>query len=57
MGISKELLGILACPACKKEVNLTEDERWLVCIHCKLKYPIVDDIPIMLTDKAEQIDK
>jgi uncharacterized protein YbaR (Trm112 family) len=57
MGISKELLEILACPACKKEVHITEDGKWLVCSNCKLNYPIVEDIPVMLLDKAEPFDK
>lgn len=57
MVISKELLEILACPACKNEVHLTEDGKWLVCSHCKLKYPVMEDIPVMLVDKAEPFDK
>ena len=57
MGISKELLEILACPACKNEVYLTEDGKWLVCSRCKLKYPIMDDIPVMLIDKAEPFEE
>lgn len=55
MGISKELLDILACPACKKELNLAEDGKWLVCSNCKLKYPIIENIPVMLIDKAEKL--
>ncbi|NCO82924.1 MAG: hypothetical protein COZ31_04550 [Nitrospirae bacterium CG_4_10_14_3_um_filter_44_29] len=57
MAISKELLEILACPACKNEVRMTEDGKWLICSRCKLKYPVVDDIPVMLIDKAEAFDK
>jgi len=57
MGISKELLEILACPACKGEVNLNRDGRWLVCSHCKLKYSVMEDIPVMLIDKAEPFEE
>ena len=53
--IDKELLGILACPLCKTGVNL-EGER-LVCIKCGRRYPIKDDIPIMLIDEAEMPGK
>jgi len=56
MGITKELLDILACPKCKKEVNITEDEKWLICRHCRLRYPIKDNIPVMLIDKAEPFE-
>lgn len=49
--ISKELLDILACPACKKPVVI-EGEK-IVCSSCKRRYPIKDGIPVMLIDEAE----
>jgi len=52
MGVSKELLEILACPKCKGDIELTEKGDGLVCNACKLMYPIKDDIPIMLIDEA-----
>lgn len=55
MAIDKELLDILACPKCKGDVRLTERKDGLICDVCKLKYPIKDDIPVMLTDEAEKI--
>jgi len=53
--IDKELLNILACPACKADVKL-EDEK-IVCTKCGRRYPIRDGIPIMLIDEAEMPDK
>lgn len=50
--IDKELLEILACPACKAPVR-QEGER-IVCTQCGRRYPIRDDIPVMLVDEAEQ---
>lgn len=52
MTISQELLAILACPKCKGEIQLTPEGDGLVCRACRLKYPIKDDIPIMLIDEA-----
>lgn len=49
--IDKELLDILACPLCKTDVKLEGD--WIVCSKCARRYPIKDDIPIMLIDEAE----
>lgn len=49
--IDKELLDILACPLCKEEVKLENDK--IVCTKCGRRYPIKDDIPIMLIDEAE----
>ena len=49
--IDKELLEILACPACKSDVALDGDK--IVCAKCGRRYPIKDGIPIMLIDEAE----
>lgn len=49
--IDKELLDILVCPACKSDVRL--DGQKILCEKCARRYPIKDDIPIMLIDEAE----
>ena len=49
--IDKELLEILACPLCKTGVRLENDR--IVCTKCGRRYPIKDDIPVMLIDEAE----
>jgi uncharacterized protein len=49
--ISQELLDILACPLCKADVQLKGDS--IVCRQCGRRYPIRDDIPVMLIDEAE----
>lgn len=49
--IDKELLDILACPACRGDVELKDGK--IVCLSCKKKYPIRDGIPVMLIDEAE----
>ena len=55
MALSQDLLDILACPKCKGELRLTDKQDGLICEICKLRYPIKDDIPIMLIDEAESI--
>jgi uncharacterized protein len=52
MGIDKELLDILVCPKCKGDLELSEEEDSLNCKACSLKYPIKNDIPVMLIDEA-----
>jgi uncharacterized protein YbaR (Trm112 family) len=52
MAIDRELLEILACPKCKGELRLTEDEMGLRCDGCRLSYRIDDGIPILLIDEA-----
>ena len=50
--LKPELLEILACPKCKDRVILDESGQFLICERCKLKYPIREDIPIMLIEEA-----
>jgi uncharacterized protein YbaR (Trm112 family) len=52
MAISRDLLDILACPKCKRDIVLTEKKDGLICDKCKLLYPIRDGIPVMLIDEA-----
>jgi uncharacterized protein YbaR (Trm112 family) len=51
--ISKELLDILVCPDDKTKVELVGEE-WLVCHPCGRRYPIRDDIPIMLIEEGDK---
>lgn len=55
MTINKELLSILACPACKGDLVLAGREDGLVCYACMLFYEIRNDIPIMLVDEARRL--
>lgn len=55
--VSKDLLDILRCPACVREKDgLLEfyKETWLICQDCGRKYPIRDDIPVMLIDEGDK---
>ena len=53
MAVSQELLEILVCPQCKGDLALTTTGDGLVCAACQLRFPIRDDIPVMLIDEAE----
>src|SRR5690348_5900731 len=50
--ISPELLEGLACPKCKQRIELSEDGQALLCQTDRLRYPIVDGIPVMLIEEA-----
>jgi uncharacterized protein YbaR (Trm112 family) len=52
MTLSAQLLAILVCPKCKGTLENREAESSLVCPHCRLRYAVRDDIPIMLIDEA-----
>ena len=52
--VSRELLEILACPACddRPAVDLTPDNKFLQCTQCHRKYPIDNGVPVMLVEEA-----
>ena len=52
MSLSPQLLAILVCPRCRGTLEYREQESSLVCPACALRYPVRDDIPVMLLDEA-----
>ena len=54
MSLDKELLDILACPNCRGEVVYDEAAAIIECQKCHYRYPVRDDIPVMLVDEAEK---
>lgn len=55
MAVDERLLDILACPNCRGEVEYLADEEVIVCRgECGYRYPVRDDIPVMLIDEAEK---
>jgi uncharacterized protein YbaR (Trm112 family) len=55
MALAPELKEVLACPKCKGEVEIREDEREIRCARCRLAYRIEDDIPVMLVEEARPL--
>jgi uncharacterized protein YbaR (Trm112 family) len=49
--VNEELLKMLCCPACRSGVS--EEEGKIVCLKCGRRYPIRDEIPVMLVGEAE----
>ena len=60
--ISDDLLEILRCPVAVHYTDKGDDpgrlrlvqDCWLVCDDSGYKYPILDDIPVMLVDVGEK---
>lgn len=53
--VNQELLDILRCPNCVRETDgmlKLVKGSWLVCQDCGRKYPIREDIPVMLIDEG-----
>jgi uncharacterized protein YbaR (Trm112 family) len=55
MPVHPDLLTLLVCPKCKGELTYNASPESLTCPACRLRYPVVDDIPVMLVDEAEKI--
>jgi uncharacterized protein len=55
--INKELMELLRCPVCVREKDgllINHRDAWLVCRDCGRKYPIMDDIPVMLIEEGDK---
>jgi len=50
--IDKELLDILACPACNGDVELSGNE--VICKACLKRYPVINGIPVLLIEEGEK---
>lgn len=71
MTVHRKLLEVLVCPACKGPLSpvMAPSEQGadapasfdepspvgLDCPACRLRYPVVDDIPVMLVDQAVRL--
>ncbi|MGQ0765115.1 MAG: Trm112 family protein [Gemmatimonadota bacterium] len=56
MKVSDDLFQILRCPRCKgrlRREDVDAPKESLTCDPCRLRYPVRDGIPIMLTDEAQ----
>ncbi|MBU2101015.1 Trm112 family protein [Candidatus Micrarchaeota archaeon] len=48
--LSKELLDVLACPACSSDLNYNKKNSKLICTKCRKEFKIENGIPNMLMD-------
>ena len=55
MALSPDLLSILACPGCRGDLEYDAQAHTLTCPRCRLRFPVRDDIPVMLLEKAEKL--
>ena len=52
--MDKRILAVLACPQCHGELVYSKDDQQLCCNLDKLIFPIIDGIPMLCIDQAEQ---
>ena len=53
--MNKNLLEILACPTCKGELVFDQANQELICKFDRVAYPIIEDIPVMLENRARRL--
>jgi len=57
VALNLELLGLLACPKCLGALTLLPRQDGLLCAPCAQVYPVREEIPVMLLDEAQPLDK
>ncbi|MCM8811877.1 MAG: Trm112 family protein [Candidatus Omnitrophica bacterium] len=55
--IDKELLEILACPACRSSVEWRGDTIVCTGASCGLVFPVRDGIPVLLVEEGRKPEK
>lgn len=55
MAFDKQLLEILACPACKGKLIYQPQQSELICRFDRLAYPVRENIPVLLETEARQM--
>lgn len=53
--MDKKLLAFLVCPLCKGRLSYDKEKQELQCSEDKLAFPIVDNIPQLLVEKARSL--
>ncbi len=49
-GLDPELLEVLVCPACRREVR--QEGPALLCSDCGRRFPVHEGIPVLLLEEA-----
>lgn len=52
MAVDQKLIDLLVCPACHGAIEYKDRRHLIICTQCDLRYPVRDNIPVMLVDEA-----
>ena len=56
MTLEAGLLALLACPRCKGSLTEADAGPALLCVRCRLAFPVVEGIPDLLPESARPLD-
>ncbi len=59
MNVKEMAEEFLVCPKCRGSLVYKElkEKEMLICKNCRVYYPVEDEIPILLTEDAKNIDE
>lgn len=57
MPVAAELVELVSCPRCRGRLVLRAAGDGLECGQCKVVYPVIDDIPVLLIDEARPLPR
>ena len=52
----RELVELVRCPKCHGRLTAAASDTKLACSSCRVAYPIVDDIPVLLIEEARPLE-
>lgn len=52
MAVAEDLIALLVCVECHTPVYYKERRKLVICPQCDLRYPVRDNIPVMLPEFA-----
>jgi len=50
--LDSRLVDVLVCPQCRGTVEYKPRRNVVICAACQLRFPVKDDIPVMLVAEA-----
>jgi uncharacterized protein YbaR (Trm112 family) len=55
--LPKAIRDLIVCPSCHGELidRATPAGDTLDCANCRVRFPVLDGIPVLLTDRAERV--
>lgn len=55
MNVDRKTLNLLVCPVCKSGLTQPRKKEELVCMACRLAFPVRNGIPVMLEEEARKL--
>lgn len=53
--MNQQLQNAIVCPKCHGKLNFDQEKNVLICEADQLVYPIIEQIPVLLVEKAEPL--